>query len=139
MLKHSVVVWTSVLSFLLLAGQSNGQEKGVEAVKPLLARFPHRAQVGPVTIYSDISKKFSEEHAKHGEKVWAYFSKFFAKTPGDKTVLYYTRDKKLYLAIAQHTPFPTPLPNARMVTALWLFSFSPPNRDLQVLAFDSGF
>ena len=119
MLKHSVVVWAGILGFLLLTCRATGQEKGVEAVKPLLYRFPHRAQAGQVTVYSDIGKKFSAEHARHGQKVWAYFSRCFAKTPGDKTVLYYTRDKKLYLAIAQHTPYPNPLLDARMVTALW--------------------
>jgi hypothetical protein len=45
---------------LLSGGRSPAQEKEVEAVRPLLTRFPHRAEAGPVTVYSDISKKFSE-------------------------------------------------------------------------------
>jgi hypothetical protein len=118
-LKDTFVALAATLSLLLPAGRSRGQEKEVEAVTPLLTKFPHRAVAGPVTVYSDIGTRFSEEHAKHAEKVWTYFAKVFAKTPGDKTVLYYTRNFGLYELVARHTPWPKATKGARNVTALW--------------------
>jgi uncharacterized protein (TIGR03067 family) len=92
--------------------------KEYESIKPLLTRFTHRAQAGPVIVYSDISKAFSESHAKHGEKVWKYYTKLHGKTPGDKTVFYYTRDEKAFNAIADRTGS-VQLKNARLVAGTW--------------------
>lgn len=83
---------------------------------PLLKRFPFAAKEEHVEVYSDISKEFSQAHARHGELVWKYFTRNFGLPPGEKTAIYYTRNEDLFHAVNRICGSPV-LRNARLVAA----------------------
>lgn len=69
-------------------------------------RFSYMAKDGPVEVYSDISKQFSQVHVKHLRFTWNYFARLTGDTPGTKLQLYYTRNEKLYEEIVRLTGSP---------------------------------
>lgn len=88
------------------------------ATKSFVDRFPFKYHLENVTVYSDISEEFSRTHAEHCLKVWKYYSKLFAKTPGKSIELFYTKNQTLYNAILKRYPTIV-LKGARQVTANW--------------------
>jgi uncharacterized protein YjdB len=83
------------------------------------AHFPFAASAGALTVYSDISPEFSQEHVQHLDKVWKYFSSVFARSPGSYTTMYYTDDLYgLYQRIFAYCPSVV-IPGARNTTTCY--------------------
>lgn len=81
------------------------------------AHFPFRVASGRFIVASDISMAFSQQHLDHLLKVWQYFSAVYARTPGQYTEMYYTRDLNgLYSRILQTCPTIV-IPGGRNLTA----------------------
>jgi hypothetical protein len=87
---------------------------------PLLEKFSYRSDDGVVSVFSDISQKFSDDHARYAKKVWDYFASVYATTPGKRIEIYYTKDQALYDQIWNITSPPTfKMPDARQTNAFW--------------------
>lgn len=80
--------------------------------------FRYHSAEGPVMLYSDISDEFTKNHARHARLVWDYYHRIFSRPPGNRIILYYTKDQKLYDKILIRYPTIT-MEGARQVTANW--------------------
>jgi hypothetical protein len=83
-----------------------------------LRHFKFHSTEGPVTLHSDISEEFTGDHSRHALLVWNYYKKTFSRSPGNRIILYYTKDHGLYDNILKRYPSIT-LKGARQVTANW--------------------
>jgi len=84
--------------------------------------FQYRLVDGPVALYSEISEEFTKNHARHARLVWDYFRKTFSRSPGNRIVLYYTQNQKMYDTVLKRYPAIV-MKGARQVTANWTGEF----------------
>ena len=80
--------------------------------------FTYHAIDGPVAVHSDISDEFTKKHAHHARLVWDYYQKTFSRSPGNRIVLYYTKNQNLYDKILKKHPTIV-LKGARQLTVNW--------------------
>jgi hypothetical protein len=112
MKKHTAILFllAGFIAFPVPSGAESGSETG--------RHFRYHAADGPVSLHSDIGDEFTRDHARHARQVWDYFKKTFRQSPGNRVVLYYTKNQELYDKILKRNPSIV-LKGARQVTANW--------------------
>jgi uncharacterized protein YjdB len=90
-----------------------------EWLRMLSSDYAYAHQVANVRVFSDISPTFSEEHAEHLSRVWAFFDDLYAKNRGAYVDAYYTADSTVFQKVVPHCPTIF-IPGARNLTACYL-------------------
>ena len=85
---------------------------------PIARDYPYMHQVGFARVYSDISAEFSRDHALILDKVFRFFSRYYAQSRGPVIEAYYTLDPDVFREVVPHCPT-TFIPGARNLTACY--------------------